>query len=75
MDVRGNISFGMEMRRVPKAGQEAKITQVARMLQMEHLLDRKPDQLSGGQRRRVAVAAMFCICRLSKPCGLTWTRK
>ena len=46
MDVRGNISFGMEMRRVPKAEQEAKITEVARMLQMEHLLDRKPGQLS-----------------------------
>ena len=46
MDVRGNISFGMDMRRVPKAEQEAKITEVARMLQMEHLLDRKPGQLS-----------------------------
>ena len=55
MDVRGNISFGMEMRRVPKAQQEAKITEVARMLQMEHLLDRKPGQLSGGQRQRVAM--------------------
>ena len=55
MDVRGNISFGMEMRRVPKAEQEAKIAEVARMLQMEHLLDRKPGQLSGGQRQRVAM--------------------
>ncbi len=55
MDVRGNISFGMEMRRVPKAEQDAKITEVARMLQMEHLLDRKPGQLSGGQRQRVAL--------------------
>ena len=55
MDVRGNICFGMEMRRVPKAEQDAKITEVARMLQMEHLLDRKPGQLSGGQRQRVAM--------------------
>ena len=55
MDVRGNISFGMEMRGVPKADQQAKITEVARMLQMEHLLDRKPGQLSGGQRQRVAM--------------------
>ena len=55
MDVRGNISFGMEMRRVPKPEQDAKIAEVARMLQMEHLLDRKPGQLSGGQRQRVAM--------------------
>ena len=55
MDVRGNISFGMEMRKVPKAEQEMRIAEVARMLQMEHLLDRKPGQLSGGQRQRVAM--------------------
>ena len=55
MDVRGNIAFGMEMRRVPKAAREARITEVARMLQMEDLLDRKPAQLSGGQRQRVAM--------------------
>ena len=55
MDVRGNISFGMEMRKVPKAAQDARIAEVARMLQMEHLLDRKPGQLSGGQRQRVAM--------------------
>ena len=55
MDVRGNISFGMEMRRVPKAQQEAKIKEIAHMLQMEHLLARKPGQLSGGQRQRVAM--------------------
>ena len=55
MDVRGNISFGMEMRRVPKPERDARIAEVARMLQMEHLLDRKPGQLSGGQRQRVAM--------------------
>ncbi len=55
MDVRGNMAFGMEMRRVPKAARDLKIAEVARMLQMEHLLDRKPAQLSGGQRQRVAM--------------------
>jgi multiple sugar transport system ATP-binding protein len=55
MDVRGNIAFGMEMRRVPKAAREARVIEVARMLQMEDLLDRKPAQLSGGQRQRVAM--------------------
>lgn len=55
MDVRGNIAFGLEMRKVPKPAQAAKIAEVARMLQIEHLLDRKPGQLSGGQRQRVAI--------------------
>jgi len=55
MDVRGNIAFGMEMRRVPKAARDARVAEVARMLQMEDLLDRKPAQLSGGQRQRVAM--------------------
>ena len=55
MDVRGNISFGMEMRKVPRAEREARVAEVARMLQMEDLLDRKPGQLSGGQRQRVAM--------------------
>jgi multiple sugar transport system ATP-binding protein len=55
MDVRGNIAFGMEMRGVPKAAREARVLEVARMLQMEELLSRKPGQLSGGQRQRVAM--------------------
>jgi multiple sugar transport system ATP-binding protein len=55
MTVRENIAFGLTLRKVPKAEQEATITRVAKMLQMEHLLDRKPGQLSGGQRQRVAM--------------------
>jgi multiple sugar transport system ATP-binding protein len=55
MNVAQNISFGLEMRNVPKAEREAAVQRVARMLQIEHLLDRKPGQLSGGQRQRVAM--------------------
>ncbi|MBU2961042.1 sn-glycerol-3-phosphate ABC transporter ATP-binding protein UgpC [Citreicella sp. C3M06] len=55
MTVRGNISFSMEMHKVPKPEREAKIAQVAELLQITHLLDRKPGQLSGGQRQRVAM--------------------
>ena len=55
MTVRGNISFGMEVRKVPKAEREAAIKSVAEILQIGHLLDRKPSQLSGGQRQRVAM--------------------
>jgi len=55
MTVRENISFGLEMRRVPKAEQEKIVERVAKILQMGQLLDRKPSQLSGGQRQRVAM--------------------
>jgi multiple sugar transport system ATP-binding protein len=55
MNVAGNISFGLEMRNVPKDEREAAVRRVATMLQIEHLLDRKPGQLSGGQRQRVAM--------------------
>ncbi|MDQ7733979.1 ABC transporter ATP-binding protein [Halomonas sp. SpR1] len=55
MTVRQNISFGLEMRKVPKAEREAAVERVADLLQITHLLDRKPAQLSGGQRQRVAM--------------------
>ncbi len=55
MTVRQNISFGLEMRRVPKHEQEQIVERVAKILQMTNLLDRKPSQLSGGQRQRVAM--------------------
>jgi multiple sugar transport system ATP-binding protein len=55
MTVAQNISFGLEMRGVPKAEREAAVARVADILQMTHLLKRKPSQLSGGQRQRVAM--------------------
>ncbi|MGO2878404.1 MAG: ABC transporter ATP-binding protein [Halomonas sp.] len=55
MTVRQNISFGLEMRKVPKAEREASVERVADLLQITHLLERKPAQLSGGQRQRVAM--------------------
>jgi len=55
MNVAENIAFGLEMRKVPKAEREAAVARVAKMLQIEHLLKRKPGQLSGGQRQRVAM--------------------
>ncbi|MBV7300805.1 ABC transporter ATP-binding protein [Enterovibrio paralichthyis] len=55
MTVGQNISFGLEMRNVPKPERERKIGEVSAMLQIEHLLKRKPGQLSGGQRQRVAM--------------------
>jgi multiple sugar transport system ATP-binding protein len=55
MTVRGNMTFGMECRRVPKSEQAAIVDRVAKLLQIEALLDRRPAQLSGGQRQRVAM--------------------
>ncbi len=55
MTVGKNMAFGLEMRGVPKAERQAAVQEVAKMLQMDHLLDRKPSQLSGGQRQRVAM--------------------
>ncbi|GJI88910.1 ABC transporter ATP-binding protein [Duganella hordei] len=55
MSVYENIAFGLKLARVPKAEIKAAVQEVARMLQMEHLLQRRPPQLSGGQRQRVAI--------------------
>lgn len=55
MTVAQNIAFPLEMRKVPKAKRQAAVAEVAKMLQIDHLLERKPRQLSGGQRQRVAI--------------------
>ncbi|KGY11936.1 sugar ABC transporter ATPase [Vibrio tubiashii] len=55
MTVRGNIEFGLKIRKMPKEDIDAEVERVAAMLQIDHLLDRKPSQLSGGQRQRVAM--------------------
>lgn len=55
MSVRDNIAFGLKIRKMPKAGIDEEVARVSRLLQIEHLLDRKPGQLSGGQQQRVAM--------------------
>ena len=55
MTVRENIGFGLTIAQTPKAEKDSKVQEAARILQMEHLLDRRPSQLSGGQRQRVAI--------------------
>jgi multiple sugar transport system ATP-binding protein len=55
MTVYDNVGFGLKLARTPKDVRDGKIRDAARILQMEHLLDRKPSQLSGGQRQRVAI--------------------
>ncbi|MFI8744357.1 ABC transporter ATP-binding protein [Pseudomonas sp. NPDC077186] len=55
MTVKDNIAFGLKMRKLPPAEIEAEVARVAKLLQIEHLLTRKPGQLSGGQQQRVAM--------------------
>ncbi|MRV73164.1 sn-glycerol-3-phosphate ABC transporter ATP-binding protein UgpC [Duganella sp. FT92W] len=55
MSVYENIAFGLKLARVPKQEIDPAVRDVARMLQLEHLLQRRPPQLSGGQRQRVAI--------------------
>ncbi|MGJ8611339.1 MAG: ABC transporter ATP-binding protein [Octadecabacter sp.] len=55
MTVRENVAFGLTINKVSKAEKEEKVAEAARILQMEHLLDRRPSELSGGQRQRVAI--------------------
>ncbi len=55
MSVRENIAFGLTIAGASKAEKDKKVAEAARILRMEHLLDRRPAQLSGGQRQRVAI--------------------
>ncbi|MHA2743213.1 sn-glycerol-3-phosphate import ATP-binding protein UgpC [Vibrio harveyi] len=55
MTVYNNMAYGLRNRRTPKAEIERLVHEAAKMLELDHLLDRKPGQLSGGQRQRVAM--------------------
>lgn len=55
MTVRKNLGYGLRVRKTPKAEISASVERVAKILEIDHLLDRKPGQLSGGQRQRVAL--------------------
>ena len=55
MDVAQNMSFALDLAGRPKAEIQTKVAQAAKVLNIEHLLQRKPKELSGGQRQRVAI--------------------
>ncbi|HHV96965.1 MAG TPA: sn-glycerol-3-phosphate ABC transporter ATP-binding protein UgpC [Clostridiaceae bacterium] len=55
MTVFDNMAFGLKLRRTPKAEIKRRVLEAAKILEIEHLLDRKPKALSGGQRQRVAL--------------------
>ena len=55
MTVFQNMAFGLEQQRMPQKDIAAQVNEAARTLKIEHLLDRRPRQLSGGQSQRVAI--------------------
>ena len=55
MTVYDNMAFGLKLRKTPKAEIDRRVKEAAKILDIEHLLNRKPKALSGGQRQRVAL--------------------
>ena len=55
MTVFENMAFGLKLRKMPRDEIKRRVQEAAEILDIEHLLDRKPKALSGGQRQRVAL--------------------
>ncbi len=55
MTVFENMSFALQVRKINKNEIKERVINTAKILKIEHLLDRKPKELSGGQRQRVAI--------------------
>ena len=55
MTVYDNMAFGLKLRKTPKAEIKQRVEEAAKILDISHLLNRKPKALSGGQRQRVAL--------------------
>ncbi len=61
MTVRGNVAFGLEVRKVPKKMLRQRVDQALGAVQLTKKADRKINQLSGGQQQRVALARALVI--------------
>ena len=57
MNVYGNMAYALKIRKMPKDEIDKKVHEVAKILEIEQLLDRKPAALSGGQKQRVAIGS------------------
>ncbi len=56
MSVRRNVSYGLDVKGMPRAERDAKIERILATLGLTDIADQKPDRLSGGQRQRIALA-------------------
>ena len=61
MSVLDNVRFGLNVRKVDPREQVKRINEVLKLVQLDHLADRKPNQLSGGQQQRVALARALAV--------------
>ena len=57
MTVYGNMAYALKIRKYPKEEIDRKVHEVAKILEIEQLLDRRPAALSGGQKQRVAIGS------------------
>lgn len=73
MSVRQNLSYGLEMERLPKKAIRQRVDETLASTDLTALADRKPDQLSGGQKQRVALARALVkrpkVLLLDEPLG------
>ncbi|MBQ2854833.1 MAG: ABC transporter ATP-binding protein [Oscillospiraceae bacterium] len=61
LTVKENVAYGLKARKVGKKEMEERVAEALKLVQIEHLADRKPNELSGGQQQRVALARAFVI--------------
>lgn len=68
-----DISFGLKNMGLSKEDREKSVIEIAKMLKISHLLDKSPFDLSGGQKRRVAIAGVMAmkpkVLILDEPCA------
>ncbi len=71
LNVADNICFGLQVRRLPREEQQGRLAEVAELVGLSPLLQRKPGQLSGGQQQRVALARALVsrarVCLMDEP--------
>jgi len=61
LSVAGNIAFGLRLRRVGRGVVEERVTEISRLLGIDHLMHRRPGTLSGGEAQRVALARALVV--------------
>ncbi|HZD17038.1 MAG TPA: ABC transporter ATP-binding protein [Actinomycetota bacterium] len=73
MTVRGNVEYGLKVKKVPREERDMRVAEALAMVRLEQLGDRRPVQLSGGQRQRVALARALVnrpkVLLLDEPLG------